>query len=284
MENALEIKNVTKKYPGFTLGSLNLELPSGCIMGLIGENGAGKSTTIKLILDLIRRDSGEIRVLGAPYTAGSLKLKEEIGVVMDECNFPECMNAREVNRMLKGCYRTWDAGKFAELCRRFGLAERKCIKDFSRGMKMKLSIAVALSHGSRLLILDEATSGLDPIVRDEILDLFLDFIQDESHSILISSHILSDLEKVCDYIAFLHEGHLVFCDEKSALLDKYVIAKGSASELSCLSPEAVVGIRAGSFGSEALVQRDSVPGSFVTDPATIEDIMLYHVKYGGKQS
>ena len=191
MGNALEIKDVTKRYPGFTLGHLNLELPSGCIMGLIGENGAGKSTTIKLILDLVRKDSGQIRVLGEQYTAENLKLKEEVGVVMDECNFPECMNTGEVGRMLKGCYRTWDAGKFAVFCRQFGLSEHKCIKDYSRGMKTKLSIAAALSHGSRLLILDEATSGLDPVVRDEILDIFLDFIQDENNSVLISSHILT---------------------------------------------------------------------------------------------
>lgn len=284
MGNALEIKDVTKRYPGFTLGHLNLELPTGCIMGLIGENGAGKSTTIKLILDLVKKDSGQIRVLGEQYTAENLKLKEEVGVVMDECNFPECMNTGEVGRMLKGCYRTWDAGKFAVFCRQFGLSEHKCIKDYSRGMKTKLSIAAALSHGSRLLILDEATSGLDPVVRDEILDIFLDFIQDENNSVLISSHILSDLEKICDYIAFLHQGRLVFCDEKSALLEKYVIVKGSQQELSCLSPEAVKGIRTSSFGAEALVLKDSVPGGYVTDPASIEDIMLYHVKYGGKRS
>ncbi|MDO4324138.1 MAG: ABC transporter ATP-binding protein [Lachnospiraceae bacterium] len=280
---ALETKNLTKTYPGFTLDHINLELPSGCIMGLIGENGAGKSTTIRLLLDLAKRDNGEIRVLGETLTTENRKLKEQIGVVMDECNFPECMKLKEIGRMMKLCYETWDQRRFEGLKRQFGLPEEKCVKDFSRGMKMKLSIAAALSHDSRLLILDEATSGLDPVVRDEILDIFLDFIQDEGHSIFISSHILSDLEKICDYITFLHEGRVVFSEEKSGLLEKYVIVKCSAQELSCLEPEAVIGVRRNSFGAEALVLRERVPGGYVQDPASIEDIMLYHVKHGGEK-
>lgn len=281
MSNALEIKNLTKMYPGFTLDHVNLELPTGCIMGLIGENGAGKSTTIRLLLDLAKRDGGEIRVLGEELTTEKRSLKEQIGVVMDECNFPECMNVKGIGRMMKKCYRTWDQNRFDALKTRFGLPEEKCVKDFSRGMQRKLSIAVALSHDSRLLILDEATSGLDPIVRDEILDLFLEFIQDENHSILLSSHIISDLEKICDYITFLHEGHVIFSEEKSELLEKYVIVKCSEQELDCLDPEAVIGVRRNSFGAEALVLREMVPDSYVRDPASVEEIMLYHVK-GGK--
>ena len=284
MSNALEIKNLTKTYPGFTLDHVNMELPTGCIMGLIGENGAGKSTTIRLILDLAKRDSGEITVLGETLTTENLSLKENVGVVMDECNFPECMKLKEIGRMMKQCYRTWDQGRFDALKKQFNLPEGKCIKALSRGMKMKLSIAVALSHDSRILILDEATSGLDPIVRDEILDIFLDFIQDENHSIFISSHILSDLEKICDYITFLHEGRVVFSEEKNELLGKYVIVKCSEQELSCLDPRAVIGIRKNTFGVEALVLREYVPGNYVQDPASIEDIMLYHVKHGGKRS
>ncbi len=283
MKNALEIKNLTKSYSDFKLDHVNMELPTGCIMGLIGENGAGKSTTIRLILDLVKADSGEIRVLGEHLTTESRALKEQIGVVMDECNFPECLKLREIGKMMQGCYRTWNAARFEELKRQFSLPEGKCVKDFSRGMKMKLSIAVALSHDSKLLILDEATSGLDPIVRDEILDIFLDFIQDESHSIFISSHILSDLEKICDYITFLHEGRVVFSEEKTELLEKYVIVRCSEQELSCLEPSAVIGMRRSSFGAEALVLRNRVPERYVKDPATIEDIMLYHVKHGGKR-
>lgn len=283
MSNALEMKDLTKTYSGFTLDHINMELPTGCIMGLIGENGAGKSTTIKLILDLIKPESGEIKVLGEHLTTESRELKEHIGVVMDECNFPECLKLREIGKMLKGCYKTWNEERFEKLKKDFSLPEGKCVKDFSRGMKMKLSIAVALSHDSKLLILDEATSGLDPIVRDEILDIFLDFIQDESHSIFISSHILSDLEKICDYITFLHEGRVVFSEEKTELLEKYVIVHCSEQELSCLDPQAVIGVRKNSFGVDALVLRSQVPECYTKDAATIEDIMLYQVKYGGKR-
>lgn len=283
MSSALEIKNLTKRYPGFTLDHVSMELPAGCIMGLIGENGAGKSTIIRLILDLAKRDGGEITVLGETLTTENRSLKEHLGVVMDECNFPECMNLKEVGKMMKQCYRTWDQERFETLKKQFDLPEGKYVKEFSRGMKMKLSIAAALSHDSRLLILDEATSGLDPIVRDEILDIFLAFIQDESHSIFISSHIISDLERICDYITFLHEGRVVFSEEKEELLSKYVIVKCSEQELSCLDPGAVIGIRKNMFGVEALALREYVPGSYVQDPASIEDIMLYHVKHGGKK-
>lgn len=278
MENALEIRGLTKRYQGFTLDGVSLTLPTGCIMGFIGENGAGKSTTIKLILDLIKKDGGSVCVLGEEPGAGKKQLREQVGVVMDECNFPEFMTAANLGRTMRSCYQTWDQSCFEDYCRRFKLPSDKKIKEFSRGMKTKLSIAAALSHGSRLLILDEATSGLDPIVRDEILDIFLDFIQDESHSIFISSHILSDLEKICDYITFIHKGKIIFSEEKSELLESYVVVKCSEADFGCLDPKAVVGYRKSSFGVEALVQKGHVPGSFVQDPATIEDIMLYYVK------
>lgn len=278
MEYALEIRDVSKQYPGFSLDHINFALPTGCIMGLIGENGAGKSTTIKLILDLVKKDSGQIRVLGETLTTESRALKEKVGVVMDECNFPECMRIEEIGKMMKHCYRTWDADKFQRYQKKFGLSSGKRVKDCSRGVKMKLTIAVALSHDSRLLILDEATSGLDPIVRDEILDIFLDYIQDEKNSILISSHIISDLEKICDYITFLHEGKLIFSEEKSRLLETYSVLKCSGEELQAVDPAAIAGIRRNSFGVEALVRRSAVPEGLLQDAATIEDIMLYHVK------
>ena len=205
MENALEVKNLSKHYPEFELDNINITLPAGCIMGFIGENGAGKSTTIKAILDLIKKDSGEVTIFGQTNLSRNQKLKEHIGVVMDECSFPENLNAKEIDKVMNNCYKTWNRTKYMKYLDKFALSLKKPVKEYSRGMKMKLSIAVALSHDSKLLILDEATSGLDPIVRDEILDVFLDFIQDESHSIFISSHIISDLEKICDYISQIEE-------------------------------------------------------------------------------
>ena len=276
--NALEIRNLTKNYNGFSLGPINLVLPSGCIMGFIGENGAGKSTTIKLILDLIKRDSGEITILGNSLDTRNIAMKEQIGVVLDESSFPENLKMHEIDAVLKNCYRTWDSNCFNKYCCKFALPEKKAVREYSRGMKMKLAIAAALSHHSRLLILDEATSGLDPVVRDEILDVFLEFIQDERNSIFLSSHIISDLEKICDYITFIHQGKLLFCEEKDILLDKYVVAKCTAEQYAALDPKAVVGTRKSSFGVDVLALRNQIPRNILTDPASIEDIMLYLVK------
>lgn len=278
MSNALEVKGLTKFFPGFALKDVSITLPTGCIMGFIGENGAGKSTALRLILGLLRPDTGSIQVLGKTDFANDRALKEHIGVVMDECGFPENLTLSDINAILRRCYRTWDERRFLSFATRFQLPERKSIKTFSRGMKMKLSIAAALSHDSRLLILDEATSGLDPIVRDEILDVFLDFIQDETHSILISSHILSDLEKICDYITFIHQGKILLSSAKDELLSQYAIAKGSAKAIAAIESYAVVGVRSSAFGAEALVKRIALPPDIVSDPATLEEIMLYFVK------
>ena len=278
MENALEIKNLSKKYPEFTLDNINITLPAGCIMGFIGENGAGKSTTIKAILDLIEKDSGEITILGETNLSKNQRLKEHIGVVMDECSFPENLNAKEIDKVMKNCYKTWNRTKYMRYLDKFALSLKKPVKEYSRGMKMKLSIAVALSHDSKLLILDEATSGLDPIVRDEILDVFLDFIQDESHSVFISSHIISDLEKICDYITFIHDGKIIFSEVKDELLDKYTIIKCSEAEYSTIDKAAIIGRRKSSFGIEALALKKKIPSNIRTDNVNIEDIMLYFVK------
>lgn len=278
MENSIEMKNVTKNYGGFTLDNISLSLPGGTIMGFIGENGAGKTTTIKLILDLISRDCGDIKVLGQDMKAGGKELKEHIGVVLDESCYPESLKISDVNRILKLCYKSWDEKAFFSYAQKFSLPSDKLVKEFSRGTKMKLSIAAALSHDSKLLILDEASSGLDPIVRDEILDMLLDFIQDETHSVLISSHIISDLEKICDYICFIHKGKIVFTEAKDALLEKYAILKCPEDELSEIDKSAVVGVRKNKFGAEALVMREKIKGNFVIDHASIEDIMLYFIK------
>lgn len=277
MEYAIEVEGLTKHYKGFSLEGVSFRLPMGCIMGFIGENGAGKSTTIRLMLGLARAESGRVKLLGEEPDKSGAGLRERLGVVMDSSGIPEILCMADLRRILASAYKTFDERRFNELAERFGLPERKPVKDYSRGMKMKLSLAAALSHDSRLLILDEATSGLDPVVRDEILDLFLEFIQDEGHSIFVSSHILSDLEKVCDYISFIHGGRLVFSEEKDALLEKYVVAKCSEAEFKTLDPAKVAGARRSAFGIEALVERNAARG-MVCDPAGIEDIMLYYLR------
>ena len=278
--NTLEIRNLTKSYPGFLLDNLSLTLPGGCIMGLIGENGAGKSTTIRLILDMIRPDSGSIRIFGEDHRTVYPLAKEEIGVVMDEVGIPASLNARQVGRVMAGIFRTWDQAMYDSYLKRLELPEKKLFKEYSRGMKMKLGIAIAMSHHPKLLLLDEATSGLDPVVRDEVVQMLMDFTRDEAHTILISSHIVSDLEKLCDYIAFLHKGKLLLCEEKDKLLDEYCFVQGTGEELRGLPAEAVLGIRENRYGAEAIVLREAVDGSWQTGPVTIEELFLYMVKEG----
>lgn len=275
---ALELKGLTKCYDGFTLDHVSFALPSGCIMGFIGENGAGKSTTVKLILDLIHRDEGEISILGSSDGSEMIRLKEDIGVVLDESCFPDILSAKSVGKMMKNVYKNWDAESYCNWVRQFSLPPDRKIKEYSKGMKMKLAIAVALSHHAKLLIMDEATSGLDPVVRDEILDAFLEFIQDEEHSIFLSSHIISDLEKICDYITLIHKGKVLLCEQKDVLLEEFGVLKCSEEELEGLEPSAVKGVRKHQFGVEALVRRNMVPAEMVVDPAGIEEIMLFLVK------
>ena len=276
--NALEIKNLTKSYRDFTLDHLNLTLPSGCILGLIGENGAGKSTTIKLILNIIHKDSGTITLLGHDSEKIPLQAKEDIGVVLDEVGFPECLTAKQADNIMKYTYSRWDSTMYNQLLTKLSIPENKPFSDFSRGMKMKLGIAVALSHHPKLLILDEATSGLDPVVRDEVVDMFSEFTRDESHSILISSHIVSDLEKLCDYIAFLHKGKLLLCEEKDILLEEYGIIHCSFEQFRELDPAAIKGEKRTAYGIEALIRRDAVPAVTPVSPVTIEELFIFMVK------
>lgn len=236
MEHAINVKGLTKNYPNFSINNINLVVPKGYIVGLIGENGAGKSTTIKSILNLINKDSGSIEVFGLDHSKYELEIKQRIGIVFDESHFPDQLKAKDINTMMKNIYQNWDTPLFNQYLKQFKLPENQIIKEFSRGMKMKLSLATALAHHPKLLILDEPTSGLDPIVRNEILDIFLDFIQDEEHSILISSHITSDLEKIADYITFIHEGNIIFSESKDALLNDYVIIKCREQELTQIDP------------------------------------------------
>ena len=277
--NAIEIRGLCKRYKDFALEDLHLDLPYGCVLGLVGENGAGKSTTIRLIMDALERDSGTISVLGADNRSKEfLDLKEDIGVVLDETFVPEVINAKQMGKIMAGTYRNWDQAAYDGWIRRFELPLDKKFKDYSRGMTMKLGIAAALSHNPRLLLLDEATGGLDPMVREELLEVFADFAAQDGHAVLLSSHIVSDLERICDYIAFLHKGRLVLCEEKDLLLDKYGILKCSKEQLANIPEEAVHGKRVGTYGVEALVEREFMPRDAVVDRASLEDIILYMVK------
>lgn len=271
--NALEIKNLTKTYADFKLDSLNLTLPEGCILGLIGENGAGKSTTIKLILNMIKADSGNIKIFGRSDTENISDIKEDIGVVLDEAGIPGCLNSKEVGKIMKNTFKNWDDAYYIQLLRKFDLPVGKKFKEFSRGMKMKLAIAAAMSHNPKLLILDEATSGLDPVVRDQVVEMLYDFTREENHSILISSHIVSDLEKLCDYIAFLHKGKMLLFEEKDRLLEEYGIVHCAEAQLSKLNSDTVVHKKVTPYDAEALVKRKDVKDLQVS-PVTVEELFI----------
>ena len=276
--NALELKNVCKSFSGFCLDNISLTLPSGCIMGLIGENGAGKSTTIKLILDMLHKDSGTITILGKDNEKDISLTKEDIGVVMDEVGMPECLTAKQIGNVMKHTFRNWNETEYARLLQKLSLPDNKQFKDFSRGMKMKLGIAVAMSHGAKLLLLDEPTSGLDPVVRDEVVDMFYDFTRDENHSILISSHIVSDLEKLCDYVAFLHKGKLLLCEEKDVLLSEYGIIHCTVEQLSELDGNMVKYKKETPYGAEVIVSRKNAQDGFKLSPISIEELFVFMVK------
>ena len=279
--NAIELNGITKRYEGFLLDNVSLVLPQGSIMGLVGENGAGKSTTIKLIMNAIQRDGGTIRVLGEDNTTRDfLDVKQDIGIVLDEAYYPEVLTPVQVGAVMKLTYKKWDDPTYQNRLKQLDIPLKKQFRDFSRGMKMKLAIAVALSHPPKLLILDEATSGLDPMVRDEILTLFNDFTRDEAHSILLSSHIVSDLEKVCDYIAFLHKGKLMLCEEKDRLLEEYAIVKTTQSALDQFPADTVVSSKSGPYGVEALVRKARLPHGVQTEFTTLETIILFLAKGG----
>lgn len=282
MENILEIRNLTKTYPGFQLKNISLTIPKGTIMGFIGENGAGKTTTIKAILQLIQADSGSISVFGKDMKGHEKLNKEDIGVVLNGSLFPEGIKCKKIDGVLKNIYQNWDSPLYMQYLQRFSVPLDKQIKELSTGMKMKLSIAIALAHHPKLLILDEATSGLDPIVREEILDIFLEFIQDEEHSVFISSHITSDIEKVADYVTFLHNGSILLSEEKDVLLSNYGILKTTSATFATLSKSEYAGYRKNSYVIEVLVKDKAdilrrYPNE-VVDPASLEDILLYSVK------
>ncbi len=280
MNNAIEIKNLCKNYPSFTLKNVNITLPKGYIMGFVGANGAGKSTTISALLGLIKPDGGSCLIDGKDMRYMDNAEKSQVGVVLDECNFPETLNWKQVDKFMKKIYSSWDSEKFSADCRKWKLPEKTPVSKYSKGMKMKLSIAAAMCHGAKLLVMDEATSGLDPVVRNEILDILLDFVQNEENSVFISSHIISDLEKVCDYITFIKDGEVVFSREKDLLCDDYGILRCSNSDFEKIDKGRIVAYNQNSFATDALVHKSRITGDYIIDKANIEDIMLYYMKEG----
>ena len=286
-ENAIEISGVTKRYDGFTLDNISFNVPVGSIMGFIGQNGAGKSTTIKAILNIIGIDSGKITILGKDHIKDEYEVKSQIAAVFDELPFHEGFNADQICTMFSGLYPTWDREKYYGYLERFGLPRKKKLKAFSKGMKMKLQIATALSHGAKLLIMDEATTGLDPVVRNEILDIFREYLQDETNSILMSSHITSDLEKIADSVTFIDKGKILLSGVKDEILEQHGVLKCKRDELSQLAPEAYISARISDFGAEVMVAdrelcRKKYPG-FLLEKTTLEEIMLFYVNRGQKE-
>lgn len=282
MEYSLEVNNLTKQYNTFLLDNVNLNLKPGSIMGFIGENGAGKSTTIKSILNLIHKDKGDIKIFGLDNMQNETEIRQNIGVVFDECRFHDTLYAKDIDTFLSKIYTNWDSKLYFHYLDQFQLPAKKFIKEFSRGMKMKLSIAAALSHKPKLLLLDEPTSGLDPIVRTEILDVFLEYIQNEDNSILISSHITGDLEKIADYITFIHKGKILLSESKDDIIYSYGILKCKQSDFSRIDTNDIVTFQKNNYGYEILIANKSkimrkYP-NYVVDNASLEDIMLFYSK------
>ena len=275
--NAIEIRNITRKQGEFfELQCEELILPCGCIMGLIGKNGAGKSTLIHLLLGMIRKDGGEISLLGAGDAAQHKEILEQVGVVLDNAaGIPGIMKVTQVSGLMRGIYKNWDSAAFADYLVRFQIPQGKCrVHQLSRGMRVKLNIAVALSHGAKLLILDEATNGLDALMRDEVIDILMDFTRCEDHSVLISSHMIGDLEKICDYVAFLRGGELMMCEEKDRLLERYLMVRTSSELLRRIPARAILGKRENAFGIEAVVERSAVSNEVESVPVTLEELFV----------
>lgn len=283
MAPILEIKNLRKKFKDFTLKDINLTLERGFVMGFIGPNGAGKSTTIKLIMNLMNREGGEIKIFGKDNIKDEIEVKNEIGFVLDESYYYEEITVLEMKSILSSFYSKWDEGAFRRYAKDFDLPLKKKIKDLSKGMKMKFSLAIALSHHAELLIMDEPTSGLDPIVRSELLDIISDLMQDENKGVFFSTHITSDLDKIADYITFIDKGQIVLSTTKDDILDNYGLVKGPKSLIESNDTKNFIGTREGQFGFEALVQnkeefRRLCSEKVVIEKPSLEDIMVYYTR------
>lgn len=283
MKNVIEIKDLVKKYDSnFQLGSLNLNIPSGCIIGLIGENGAGKTTLIKSILNIINIDKGSIKIFDKDYKIDESFIKEDIGVVLDEMFFPEILTPRDINNIMISIYKNWDIELFKKYLKEFSIPFDKMIKNLSKGMRKKLEIAVALAHHPKLLILDEPTSGLDPVVRNEVLDIFLNFIQDEDHTILLSTHITSDLEHIADKIVFINKGQIILDKTRDELLDNYAILKCDIAYFEKIDKEDIISFKKNKYDYEILVSdKDKISKKYkncIVDKITLEELMVLMIK------
>lgn len=282
MDNNILVQNLCKQFEGFSLDNVSFKVPKGRIVGFIGENGAGKSTTINLILNELSKDSGQIQVFGIDHTIPTVK--ENIGVVFDECNFHDVFTAADIEKILKRVYKTWDSNLFSQYLKKFKIPTKKTIGTFSKGMKMKLSIICAMAHRPKLLILDEATTGLDPVVRDEVLDLFWEFIQDEDCSIFFSSHITSDIQKIADYVILIHQGKIIFEEQKDNLVYNYGVEKCGKEKFAQFSSDDYIIHRTTNMSVECLVHdKEAFKQKYkniIVDNATLEDIMLFYVKGG----
>ena len=278
MNNVLEINNITKDYKKFKIDNISFNLPKGYIMGFIGANGAGKTTTIKLILNMIKRDSGEIKVFGLDNIREEERIKEQIGVVFDECYYLEDWTINDVEKAVSMFYKNWNSSIYEKYLKEFNLARDKKVKDLSRGMRMKLMIAVAFSHEAKLLILDEPTSGLDPVARDEFLDILRDYIEDEEKSVIFYSHITSDIEKIADYITYINNGKIIFTGEKDEFLEKYCIIKGGKEDITESQKKEIIGLRMHSTGFEGLIELKKAVGfssKVIIEKASLDEIMIY---------
>lgn len=278
MNNVLEINNITKDYKKFKIDNISFNLPKGYIIGFIGANGAGKTTTIKLILNMIKRDSGEIKVFGLDNIREEERIKEQIGVVFDECYYLEDWTLNDVEKAVSMFYKNWNSSIYEKYLKEFNLARDKKVKDLSRGMRMKLMIAVAFSHEAKLLILDEPTSGLDPVARDEFLDILRDYIEDEEKSVIFSSHITSDIEKIADYITYINNGKIIFTGEKDEFLEKYCIIKGGKEDITESQKKEIIGLRIHSTGFEGLIELKKAVGfssKVIIEKASLDEIMIY---------
>lgn len=274
----LSIKNYAKHYKNFDIEDISFDIPDGMVVGLIGENGAGKSTIIKSILGAVHLDGGNILFNGREILKVGKKERQQISFVLDDTGLPMELNLAMLDNVLSCIYDKWDSSKFRELVRQFALPEKKLFKDFSKGMKMKAAIAVALSYDSTILILDEPTSGLDPVVRDEILEMIYNYNKDGNRAVLLSSHITSDLEKICDYIVYIHDGKIIFNEEKDVLLNKYAVYSIDEKKLGELDGDAFVRIIRREYGMEVLAEKDKMPHDFEYKPVTLDDIMLFYSK------
>ncbi len=286
-EYVIEMREVTKNYGDFVLDKVNIAIPSGCICGFVGQNGAGKTTTIKLIMDIIKANSGEIKVFDQDMSKDGKKLKDDIGVVFDEMGFHDFLTGKQINQIMSKMYSKWNEDTFKEYMKRFGLPMNKKCGKFSRGMRMKLQIAAAMSHGAKLLIMDEPTSGLDPIVRNEILEIFQEFVIDEEHTILLSSHITGDIERIADMVIFIDKGRIVLSGEKDEILENHAMIKCTKKDAETIEKEDIVSVRQSAFGVDVLVHdKDACAKKYAKlkmEQAGLEEIMIHYVNRATKE-